>query len=144
MENLDSDALFTLGVILSDVGKDDESIDAYRRSLHLNAEDAELCYNLGVKLGDQKAMGKGDHTNGDVEMEMYARAVKIDPKFGGAWINWGTALAERGNIDDVSLVNILRINMVAHVTSYLFVPFLIRVRSDNINVRNVYLFFSNN
>lgn len=34
---------------------------------------------------------------------MYARATQVDPKFGGAWLNWGTTLAEAGNIDDVSL-----------------------------------------
>jgi superkiller protein 3 len=93
LEYKDSDALFTLGVLLSEQGRDDESIEAYKQSVELNAEDAELCYNLGVKLG-AKGMVKE-------EMKMYAKATKADPKFGGAWLNWGTALAESGNIDDV-------------------------------------------
>jgi hypothetical protein len=63
----------------------------------LNAEDAELCYNLGIKLGE-KGMVKE-------EMKMYAKATKADPKFGGAWLNWGTALAEGGNMDDVSYID---------------------------------------
>ena len=97
LENRDSDALFSLGVILSATGKDDESIDAYRKSVELNADDAELCYNLGIKLGE-----RGDQK---AEMIMYARATQADPKFGGAWLNWGTTLAESGNIDDVSVTN---------------------------------------
>ena len=63
----------------------------------LNAEDAELCYNLGIKLG---AKGKVKE-----EMAMYARAIQADPTFGGAWLNWGTALAENGKMDDVSVNN---------------------------------------
>lgn len=94
LEYKDSDALFTLGVILSEQGRDDESIAAYQKSVALNAEDAELCFNLGVKLGE-RGMTKE-------EMTMYAKATKANPRFGGAWLNWGTALAEGGNFDDVS------------------------------------------
>ena len=97
LEHKDSDALFTLGILLSEQGKDDESLQAYQDSLSLNAEDAELCYNLGIKLGQQKGDTKG-------EMAMYARATTIDPKFGGAWINWGTSLAEAQNFDDAELM----------------------------------------
>lgn len=75
LEEKDSDALFSLGVILSEAGRDDESIDAYIKSVKLNAEDAELCYNLGIKLG-----AKGDKK---AEMAMYARATNVNPKFGG-------------------------------------------------------------
>jgi tetratricopeptide (TPR) repeat protein len=95
LEYQDSDALFTLGVLLSEQGRDDESIKAYKQSVALNAEDAELCYNLGIKLG-AKGMTKE-------EMKMYAMATKADPTFGGAWLNWGTTLAEQGNLDDVRL-----------------------------------------
>ena len=95
--NRDSDALFSLGVILSATGKDDESIDAYRKSVELNADDAELCYNPGIKLGE-----RGDQK---AEMIMYAHATQVDPKFGGTWLNWGTTLAESGNIDDASVTN---------------------------------------
>jgi tetratricopeptide (TPR) repeat protein len=74
LENRDSDALFSLDVILSEAGKDEESIIAYTQSVELNAEDSELCYNLGIKLGD-----KGEKTG---KMTMYARATQ-----GGAWLN---------------------------------------------------------
>eukprot|EP00980_Cylindrotheca_fusiformis_P003288 scaffold743_cov117-Cylindrotheca_fusiformis.AAC.7 len=96
LEYKDSDALFTLGVLLSEQGRDEESIEAYKQSIELNAEDAELCYNLGIKLG-AKGMVKD-------EMKMYAKATKADPSFGGAWLNWGTVLAESGNTDDAELM----------------------------------------
>ena len=96
LEYKDSDALFTLGMLLSEQGKDDESIAAYEKSFELNAEDAELLYNLGIRLG---AKGKSKE-----EMQMYARATKVDPTFGGAWLNWGTSLAEGGNMDDAELM----------------------------------------
>ena len=100
LENRDSDALFSLGIILSEAGKDDESIDAYTKSIELNADDAELCYNLGIKLGEKRDK-KG-------EMTMYAHATQVDPQFGGAWLNWGTSLAEVGNMEDVcQLINCL-------------------------------------
>ena len=88
----DSDAWFTLGVLLSEQGRNDESITAYQRSFDLNPEDAELAYNLGLQLG-----AAGDAA---AEMKMYAASVQADPEFGGAWLNWGTALAEQGNYDD--------------------------------------------
>jgi len=96
LEGLDSDALFTLGLILSNQGRDDESIATYKMSIELNAEDAELCYNLGIKLGE-----KGD-TRG--ELAMYKKATEIDPQMGGAWINMGTTLAEAGDFESAELM----------------------------------------
>jgi len=96
LENKDSDALFTLGLLLSQQGRDKESIDAYKASVKLNAEDAELLYNLAIKLGEQ-----GDKTE---EMKMYALCTQVNPKFGGAWLNWGISLAEIDNLDDAELM----------------------------------------
>jgi len=90
LEGQDSDALFTLGLILSEQGKDEESIAVYKKSVELNGEDAELCYNLGIKLGEQ-----GD-TKG--ELAMYKKTVSIDGNFGGAYINMGTILASSGDL----------------------------------------------
>jgi tetratricopeptide (TPR) repeat protein len=96
LEEKDSDALFSLGQILSAQGRDEESIDAYMNSVKLNAEDAELLYNLAIKLG-----ARGDKKE---ENKMYAKATQVDPKFGGAWLNWGTNLAEQGLFDDAELM----------------------------------------
>ncbi|KAG7355187.1 serine/threonine protein kinase [Nitzschia inconspicua] len=96
LEYKDSDALFTLGMLLSEQGKDQECMDAYRQSLALNSEDAELLYNLGVKIGEQP--NNGDRNE---EISMYKRCIELDPiGFGGAWLNLGTILAEDGNLDD--------------------------------------------
>jgi tetratricopeptide (TPR) repeat protein len=94
LEEKDSDAFFSLGQVLSAQGRDDESIAAYMRSFQLNADDAELVYYLGIKLGE-----RGDK---EKENEMYAKATSINPIFGGAWLNWGTNLAEVGKFDDAS------------------------------------------
>lgn len=96
LEGQDSDALFTLGLILSEQGKDEESIDVYKRSFELNPEDAELCYNLGIKLGEQ----------GDIkgELRMYKQTITINPNFGGAYINMGTILADDGDTDGAEVM----------------------------------------
>lgn len=104
LEYKDSDALFTLGILLSEQGKDEECIRAYRQSLVLNQEDAELLYNLGVKLGEQSQRKQSTVDTVKEEMTMYAMCTKVDPTFGGAWLNWGTTLAEQGNLDDAEIM----------------------------------------
>ena len=42
-----------------------------------SADDHELCYNLGVQLGD-----RGDY---EAEIAMYKKALAIKPDFGKAW-----------------------------------------------------------
>jgi len=87
----DSDAHFSLGVLLSSLGRKDEALEAYRASLAINADDHELCYNLGVQLGD-----RGEYA---AEIEMYQRALSIEPEFGKAWGNLGVAFAASGDLD---------------------------------------------
>lgn len=96
LEEKDSDAFFSLGQVLSAQGRDEESIAAYNKSVQLNADDAELLYNLAIKLGE-----RGDKKE---ENTMYARATTVDPRFGGAWLNWGTNLAEQGILSDAELM----------------------------------------
>ncbi len=72
LEDRDSDALFTLGII-SEQGKHEESLEAYKKSIGLNVEDAELCYNLGIKLGEM----------GDAKgvLSMYKRGEMLDNEY---------------------------------------------------------------
>jgi len=87
----DSDAWFSLGVLLSGQGRKDDALAAYEASLAINADDHELCYNLGVQLGDRQR-----HAD---EIAMYERALAIKPDFGKAWANLGVAHAASGNLD---------------------------------------------
>ncbi len=72
----DSDALFSLGALLSSQGRKDEALEAYQASLRINADDHELCYNLGVQLGDR---GRYDE-----EIAMYLRACVIGVESGAS------------------------------------------------------------
>jgi tetratricopeptide (TPR) repeat protein len=65
----------------------------------LNDEDAELLYNLGIKIGQQSKPNSRRE-----EMMMYQKCVQVDPDYGAAWLNLGTVLAEGGNIDDAELM----------------------------------------
>jgi len=87
----DSDAWFSLGVLLSNIGRSDEALAAYERALASNADDHELCYNVGVQFGD-----RGRHQE---EITMYQRSLKVKPDFGKAWGNLGVALASSGQLD---------------------------------------------
>jgi len=87
----DSDAWFSLGVLLSSQGRSDDSLAAYKKALATNADDHELCYNVGVQLGDRGQL--------EAEIQMYRQALAIKPDFGQAWSNLGVALASSGNLD---------------------------------------------
>ena len=87
----DSDALFSLGVVLSKRGDDAGALAAYEASADVNADDVELLYNLAVKLGE--AGRRGD------EAAMYERALAADPTFARARCNLGAARAELGDLD---------------------------------------------
>ena len=65
----DSDALFSLGVLLSKKGDADGALKAYEASADVNADDVELLYNLAVKLGEALA------TN--TTLELYVSLVSL-------------------------------------------------------------------
>ena len=75
----DSDALFSLGVVLSKRGDDAGALAAYEASADVNADDVELLYNLAVKLGE--AGRRGD------EAAMYERALAADPTFARSYLS---------------------------------------------------------
>jgi len=86
----DSDAWYSLGVILSDQGRKDEAIEAYTRSVAINADDHELCYNLAVLRGDKGQLPE--------EIAMLRKSLAAKPDFGRAWANLGVAFASSGDI----------------------------------------------
>jgi len=69
----DSDALFSLGVVVSEIGgRDEEVVEAYIRSAEINREDYELLYNLAVKFGergDRKKEVRGERGEQDERSE---------------------------------------------------------------------------
>ena len=67
----DSDAHFSLGNARKAAGDVDGAIEAYRSSLAINADDWELCYNLGVALGDKGELAE--------EAVMYRKAIAVKP-----------------------------------------------------------------
>ena len=50
----DSDAMYNLGGTLKALGRVDECVEVYQEAVKVNDDDWELCYNLGVALGDLK------------------------------------------------------------------------------------------
>ena len=48
----DSDAMYNLGGTLKALGRVEESVEVYQQAVAINDDDWELCYNLGVALGD--------------------------------------------------------------------------------------------
>lgn len=91
----DSDALFSLGALLSGQGRKDEAMEAYSKSLAINADDHELCYNLAVQYG-----AKGEY---DREIEFYKKAIAIKGDFGSAWANLGVAYASTGRLAEAEI-----------------------------------------
>ena len=67
----DSDAHFSLGNARKAAGDVDGAIEAFRASLAINADDWELCYNLGVALGDKGELAE--------EAVMYRKAIAVKP-----------------------------------------------------------------
>ena len=86
----DSDGWFSLGVLLSKMGRKPEAITAYERSVAINGDDHELLYNLAVLLGD---VGRAEE-----ELETLRRAIQVRPTFAKAWANLGVALAAGGDL----------------------------------------------
>ena len=89
----DSDALFSLGVLLSKKGDNQGSLDAYKRSAAINADDAELLYNLGIKLSEV-----GGASSKEAEVDAYRQCLEVDPKFSKARLNLGATLADMNDL----------------------------------------------
>ena len=46
--------MYNLGGTLKALGRVDECVEVYQEAVKVNDDDWELCYNLGVALGDLK------------------------------------------------------------------------------------------
>jgi len=87
LQPMDSDALFSLAIVLSEKGGDlSEIISLYERSAEINCDDHELLYNMAIKFAE---IG-----NPDKELELYKKCIEVEPAYGPALLNWGSALAD--------------------------------------------------
>lgn len=89
-----SAAQYQLGKSLAAVGRVDEAIAAYERSLALRPDNAEAHNDLAVAWG-----GKGDFTR---ELEHLHAAIRLKPAFPQALNNLGIALALQGKYDEAA------------------------------------------
>jgi serine/threonine-protein kinase len=85
-------AHYNLGHALSEQGKLDEAIAAYRRALDLDPKDAAAHINLGAALDK---LGKLDEA-----MAAFRIALDLDPKHVLAHYNLGLVLSEQGKLDE--------------------------------------------
>lgn len=101
----------------------DVTIQAYNRSIEIDPEDADVCYNKGMALRLLGRNTKADATlahakkklnskgNDLFDLEKYAEAIKAydialaaDPKYMNAWINKGTAFFRLDRYDEAIAV----------------------------------------
>ena len=68
-----------MGIALREQGKLDEAIEAYKKALSIQPNNANAYYNMGIALREQ---GKLDEA-----IEAYKKALSIQPDYAEAWNN---------------------------------------------------------
>jgi Flp pilus assembly protein TadD len=81
-----------LGVLLIQVGRLNESLNANQKSVELNPMDSEAHYNLGVIL---KSLDRSNEAEAS-----YKQAIKLKPDYAEAHSNLGNTLQELGRLDE--------------------------------------------
>ena len=81
-----------LGVLLIQVGRLNESLNANQKSVQLNPMDSEAHYNLGVIL---KSLDRSNEAEAS-----YRQAIKLKPDYAEAHSNLGNTLQELGRLDE--------------------------------------------
>ncbi len=92
LDSLSAEEWFNEGNALYDLGKHDEAIKAYDRSISINPQYAEAWINKGNAL---YGLGKYDEA-----IKAYDQAISINPQFAEAWYNKGNALYGLGKYDE--------------------------------------------
>lgn len=80
-----------LGLTHARTGKVEAAIDAFRKSLRINSNDASSHYNLGNAL---KESGKSAES-----ISAYREAIRLKPDYGDAWRNMAIALTDGFDMD---------------------------------------------
>ncbi|HTV71737.1 MAG TPA: tetratricopeptide repeat protein [Rhizobiaceae bacterium] len=87
----DLDELFVRAEAAEASGDYTTAIDAYRRCIAMDPNDAVLAFNLANCLHEAGQPADAER--------YYLRAVKLDPGFAEAWFNFGGLLREQGKLD---------------------------------------------
>jgi predicted O-linked N-acetylglucosamine transferase (SPINDLY family) len=81
-----------LGASTAQIGKHDEAIEFYNKSISLKPDYAEAYGNMGNALKDQ---GKLEEA-----IEAFHKALSLKPDYADAYSNMGTALQDQGKLDE--------------------------------------------
>jgi predicted O-linked N-acetylglucosamine transferase (SPINDLY family) len=79
-----------LGVMLSDAGKSDEAVEAYKKTLALQPDNFSAMNNLANII---RSRGQFDEA-----ISLYKKAVALNPNYAEAYNNMGNALREKGDM----------------------------------------------
>jgi protein O-mannosyl-transferase len=82
-----------LGILLADMGRNEEAIAHYRKALELKPDNAEAHNNFGALL---EKTGRTDEA-----IVHYRKALEINPNLAQAYNNLGTLLEKMGRTDEV-------------------------------------------
>jgi len=84
--------LYNTGNALSDLGKKEEAIKAYRQAISVDPKSAYPYYGLGNALSD---LGRKEEA-----IEAYQQAISVDPKFAYPYYGLGNALSDLGRKEE--------------------------------------------
>ena len=81
-----------LGVSAAQIGKLDKAVDAFKKALSIQPNNADAYYNLGNVL----------HKQGKLEeaVEAYKKLISIKPDNAEAYLNIGNVLHEQGKLEE--------------------------------------------
>ena len=81
-----------LGASRAQIGMLDEAVEAYKTSISLKPDFAEVYCNMGVAFQTQSKF--------DVSIKAYNKAISIKPDYAEAYNNMGVALKAQGKLDE--------------------------------------------
>src|SRR3990167_11238784 len=87
-----SDAWYLLGLFQIDLGKIDEAIATFSKSVSIENKNLFACFNLGFSYFQKK--------NFKLAMKWMQHVVQLNPHFVKGWINLGASQAELGLLDE--------------------------------------------
>jgi len=108
-----ANAYDNMGVIYAHKGDFDKAIEMYEKAISINPEFAEAYDNMGsayakkgnydkaiyVNIGKDKSIAYTKKGNYDKAIELFEKAISINPEYADAYFNMGLAYDYKGNYD---------------------------------------------